>query len=205
MGQEVSVSLLDATMSLLINYSVAVMDGQADVQPLGSGHPQLVPYQAFPTADGHVVVATGTNKTYREFCGAIERPDLMVDPLFASNQSRVKNRKAMVAQLAPVFQQKTTQAWIEILEAADIPCAPVNDLRTAFAELAQTSPAMTQVVDHPGLGKLSQLGVPFKFSDCEGDIRRPPPMLGEHNEEVLKGLLNRSDTDVAALRAAKVI
>jgi crotonobetainyl-CoA:carnitine CoA-transferase CaiB-like acyl-CoA transferase len=205
MGQEVSVSLLDATMSLLINYSVAVMDGQADVQPLGSGHPQLVPYQAFPTADGHVVVATGTNKTYREFCGAIERPDLMVDPLFASNQSRVKNRKAMVAQLAPVFQQKTTQAWIEILEAADIPCAPVNDLRTAFAELAQTSPAMTQVVDHPGLGKLSQLGVPFKFSDCEGDIRRPPPMLGEHNEEVLKGLLNRSDTDFAALRAAKVI
>jgi crotonobetainyl-CoA:carnitine CoA-transferase CaiB-like acyl-CoA transferase len=205
MGQEVSVSLLDATMSLLINYSVAVMDGQADVQPLGSGHPQLVPYQAFPTADGHVVVATGTNKTYREFCGAIERPDLMVDPLFASNQSRVKNRKAMVAQLAPVFQQKTTQAWIEILEAADIPCAPVNDLRTAFAELAQTSPAMTQVVDHPGLGKLSQLGVPFKFSDCEGDIRRPPPMLGEHNEEVLKGLLNRSDTDVTALRAAKVI
>jgi crotonobetainyl-CoA:carnitine CoA-transferase CaiB-like acyl-CoA transferase len=205
MGQEVSVSLLDATMSLLINYSVAVMDGQADVQPLGSGHPQLVPYQAFPTADGHVVVATGTNKTYREFCGAIERPDLMVDPLFASNQSRVKNRKAMVAQLAPVFQQKTTQAWIEILEAADIPCAPVNDLRTAFAELAQISPAMTQVVDHPGLGKLSQLGVPFKFSDCEGDIRRPPPMLGEHNEEVLKGLLNRSDTDFAALRAAKVI
>ena len=205
MGQEVSVSLLDATMSLLINYSVAVMDGQADVQPLGSGHPQLVPYQAFPTADGHVVVATGTNKTYREFCGATERPDLMVDPLFASNQSRVKNRKAMVAQLAPVFQQKTTQAWIEILEAADIPCAPVNDLRTAFAELAQTSPAMTQVVNHPGLGKLSQLGVPFKFSECEGDIRRPPPMLGEHNEEVLKGLLNRSDTDVAALRAAKVI
>lgn len=205
MGQEVSVSLLDATMSLLINYSVAVMDGQADVQPLGSGHPQLVPYQAFPTADGHVVVATGTNKTYREFCGAIERPDLMVDPFFASNQSRVKNRKAMVAQLAPVFQQKTTQAWIEILEAADIPCAPVNDLRTAFAELAQTSPAMTQVVNHPGLGKLSQLGVPFKFSECEGDIRRPPPMLGEHNEEVLKGLLNRSDTDVAALRAAKVI
>lgn len=205
MGQEVSVSLIDATMSLLINYSVAVMDGQADVQPLGSGHPQLVPYQAFPTADGHVVVATGTNKTYREFCGAIERPDLMVDPLFASNQSRVKNRKAMVAQLAPVFQQKTTQVWIEILEAADIPCAPVNDLRTAFAELAQTSPAMTQVVNHPGLGKLSQLGVPFKFSECEGDIRRPPPMLGEHNEEVLKGLLNRSDTDVAALRAAKVI
>jgi crotonobetainyl-CoA:carnitine CoA-transferase CaiB-like acyl-CoA transferase len=204
-GQEVSVSLLDATMSLLINYSVAVMDGQSDVQPLGSGHPQLVPYQAFPTADGHVVVATGTNKTYREFCGAIERPDLVEDPRFASNQSRVQNRKDMVAQLVPVFQQKSTKAWIEILEAADIPCAPVNDLRTAFAELAQTSPGMTHVVEHPGLGKLSQLGVPFRFSDCGGDIRRPPPMLGEHNDDVLKSLLHRSDADIDALRAAKVI
>jgi crotonobetainyl-CoA:carnitine CoA-transferase CaiB-like acyl-CoA transferase len=204
-GQEVSVSLLDATMSLLINYSVAVMDGQCNVQPLGSGHPQLVPYQAFPTTDGHVVVATGTNKTYREFCGAIERPDLVEDPRFASNQSRVQNRKDMVAQLVPVFRQKSTQAWIDILEAADIPCAPVNDLRTAFAELAQTSPGMTQVMEHPGLGKLSQLGVPFRFSDCGGDIRRPPPMLGEHNDDVLKSLLHRSDADIDALRAAKVI
>ena len=204
-GQEVSVSLLDATMSLLINYSVAVMDGEAEIRPLGSGHPQLVPYQAFPTADGHVVVATGTNKTYREFCAAIERPDLISDPLFATNQSRVKNRAALVDQLAAVFKGRPTAAWIDILEAADVPCAPVNDLKSAFAELGQTSPSMTQVVEHAALGPLSQLGVPFRFSDATADIRRAPPMLGEHTHEVLTGLLGRSEAQVAALQQSKVI
>jgi crotonobetainyl-CoA:carnitine CoA-transferase CaiB-like acyl-CoA transferase len=204
-GQEVSVSLLDATMSLLINYSVAVMDGQADVKPLGSGHPQLAPYQALPTADGHVVVATGTNKTYREFCVAIGDPALADDPLFATNQTRVRNRQVLVERLSAVFRQKTTAQWITLLEKADVPCAPVNDLQTAFGELEATSPGMTQRIEHPGVGSLSQLGVPFHFSNCAGDLRRPPPMLGEHTEQVLADLLGRSPAQIAQLREAQVI
>ncbi|HSV82696.1 MAG TPA: CoA transferase, partial [Ramlibacter sp.] len=168
-GQEVSVSLLDATMSLLINYSVAVIDGQADVKPLGSGHPQLVPYQAFPTRDGFVVVATGTNKTYRTLCEeALQRPDLASDPRFASNQSRVAHRAAMVEALAAVFRAHDTAHWLAVLEAADIPCAPVNELWQAFAELESTAPDMVQRVAHPALGSVAQLGVPFKFSGCGG-------------------------------------
>lgn len=204
-GQEVSVSLLDATMSMLINYSVAVMDGGAQLKPLGSGHPQLVPYQAFPTADGHVVVATGTNKTYREFCKAIGRPDLIDDARFASNQSRVAHRLAIVDTLSAVFRTRTTAAWIDVLETADIPCAPVNTLATAYDELNTTSPGMTTTVTHPALGALSQLGVPFRFSEAGGDIRRPPPMLGEHTHEVLTGLLGRSEDDVASLRKRKIV
>ena len=204
-GQEVSVSLLDATMSLLINYSVAVMDGGAVVKPLGSGHPQLVPYQAFPTSDGFVVVATGTNKTYRNLCEALARPELASDPLFASNQSRVVNRKAMEVALSAVFVAHTTAHWLAVLEAADIPCAPVNELAEAYAELKTTSPEMVQRVPHPVLGSLSQLGVPFRFSACGGDIRRPPPMLGEHTDEVLTQLLGRSAAQLAELRASKVI
>ena len=204
-GQEVSVSLLDATMSLLINYSVAVMDGEADVKPLGSGHPQLVPYQAFPTQDGFVVVATGTNKTYRTLCDALNRPDLATDPRFASNQSRVANRAGIVAELSAVFRQHGTDHWIEVLEAADIPCAPVNELSGAFAELKTTAPDMVQRVAHPALGSVAQLGVPFKFSACGGDIRRPPPMLGEHTDEVLGTLLGRSARDIEMLRERKAI
>ena len=204
-GQEVSVSLLDATMSMLINYSVAVLDGGAQVHPLGSGHPQLVPYQAFPTNDGYIVVATGTNKTYRTFCDALERPDLAIDPRFVSNQSRVANRAALVAEIAAVLRARGTAEWAAILDTADIPYAPVNDLATAYRELRETSPAMIQKVPHPALGALSQLGVPFKFSNCGGDIRRAPPMLGEHTDEVLGGLLRRSPEDIAALRAGKVI
>ncbi|CAN5354154.1 CaiB/BaiF CoA-transferase family protein [soil metagenome] len=204
-GQEVSVSLLDATMSLLINYSVAVMDGDAVVKPLGSGHPQLVPYQAFPSSDGYIVVATGTNKTYRTLVEALGRPELATDPRFASNQSRVQNRAGIVAELSAVFMEHTTEHWIEVLEEADIPCAPVNELAQAYEELKTTAPDMVQSVQHPALGRLSQLGVPFKFSNCGGDIRRPPPMLGEHTAEVLAELLGRTDKQIDLLREGKVI
>jgi crotonobetainyl-CoA:carnitine CoA-transferase CaiB-like acyl-CoA transferase len=198
-GQEVSVSLLDATMSMLSNYSVAVLDGQAQLGPLGSGHPQLVPYQAFPTASGFVVVATGTNKTYRDFCTAIGHPELAADPRYANNQTRVANRLALVATLSEIFRQRTTSEWIDVLEAADIPCAPVNDLQTAYAELAETSPSMVQKIGHPALGELSQIGVPFRFSAASGDIRRPPPMLGEHTDEVLRDLLGWDAERIAAV------
>jgi len=101
--------------------------------------------------------------------------------------------------------KRTTGAWIDVLEKADIPCAPVNDLAQAYDELRETSPDMVQTIDHARLGKLTQLGVPFKFSACGGDIRRPPPMLGEHTAEVLGELLGRSSGDIAKLRAQKVI
>lgn len=204
-GQEVSVSLLDATMSLLINYSVAVMDGEAEVQPLGSGHPQLVPYQAFPTTDGYIVVATGTNKIYRTFCDAIGRPALATDPRFDSNQKRVRNRRDVVAAISEVMRTKSTDDWMRILEEADVPCAPVNTLSHAFEELKETSPEMVQKVKHAAIGELSQLGVPFKFSAGGGDLRRPPPMLAEHTEEVLREILGRTPADIAALREKKVI
>jgi len=204
-GQEVSVSLLDATMSMLINYSVAVIDGGAKVAPLGSGHPQLVPYQSFPTKDGFIVVATGTNNTYRAFCEAIGRPDLAADTRFASNQSRVKHRDALVEQLSEVFRRRGTDAWIAILEEADIPCAPVNDLEAAYRQMAEISPDMVLKIDHAAIGPLTQLGVPFRFSDCTGDIRRPPPMLGEHTEEVLTGILSRTQDEVERLHEQKII
>jgi crotonobetainyl-CoA:carnitine CoA-transferase CaiB-like acyl-CoA transferase len=161
--------------------------------------------QELIAADGHVVVATGTNKTYREFCVAIGDPGLADDPLFATNQTRVRNRQALVERLSAVFRQKTTAQWITLLEKADVPCAPVNDLQTAFGELEATSPGMTQRIDHPGVGSLSQLGVPFHFSNCAGDLRRPPPMLGEHTEQVLADLLGRSPAQIAQLREAQVI
>jgi crotonobetainyl-CoA:carnitine CoA-transferase CaiB-like acyl-CoA transferase len=197
-GQEVSVAMLDATMSLLINYSVAVLDGQAEVKPIGSGHPQLVPYQAFTSSDGYVVVGAGTNKTYREFVHAIGQPQLATDARFASNQLRVKNRAELIPEINRCMGAKTTREWLEILDAADVPAAPVNDLPTALEDLKQISPGMVQSMPYHG-GELHQLGVPFRFSNCGGDIRRAPPLLGEHTDEVLRGMLNM---DEAAVRAA---
>ncbi len=203
-GQEISVSLLDATMSLLINYSVAVMDGKEDVAPLGSGHPQLVPYQAFPTTDGFIVIGAGTNKVYRELCQALGRPELATDPRFVSNQDRVRNRQLLIPQLSELTQTHSTAAILQILEAADVPCAPVNDLATAYRDLQQTSPDMVQTVQHAELGEIHQLGIPFKFADCAGRISRPPPMLGEHTEQILKEL-GRDQQSIDELRTKRII
>jgi crotonobetainyl-CoA:carnitine CoA-transferase CaiB-like acyl-CoA transferase len=197
-GQEVSVAMLDATMSLLINYSVAVLDGQAEVKPIGSGHPQLVPYQAFTSSDGYVVVGAGTNKTYREFVNAIGQPQLATDPRFASNQLRVKNRAELIPEINRHMSVRTTREWLDILDAADVPAAPVNDLPSALEDLKQISPGMVQSSPYHG-GELHQLGVPFQFSNCGGDIRMLPPLLGEHTDEVLQGMLQM---DAEAVRKA---
>ena len=190
-GQEVSVSLLDATMSLLINYSVATMDGGARLGPMGSGHPQLVPYQAFPTGDGYIVISAGTNKIYRTLCEALGCPELGNDPRFRTNQERVQNRQALVDLLSEVTRRRPTNEWLALLEASGVPCAPVNDLAVAYRELAESSPQMVAQVQHSSLGTLHLLGIPFHFNGRAETIRRPPPRLGEHTEEVLGELVGR--------------
>lgn len=204
-GQEVQLSLMDATMSMLMNYSVAVMDGKAELGPVGSGHPQLVPYQAFATTDGHVVVAAGTNKVFRELCVCLGCAELAQDERFRSNQNRVRHRTELIPLMEPLTRSRSTAQWLEIFDAADIPAAPVYDLPTAFAQLRETSPDMVQTVEHPAAGPLSLIGVPFRFSRTAGDIRRPPPMLGEHTHEVLHEVLALDEARIAELRTAKVV
>ena len=199
-GQEVSVSLLDATMSMLINYSVAVMDGGAELGPMGSGHPQLVPYQAFPTSDGYVVISAGTNKIYRELCDAIQRPDLGSDERYLTNQKRVQNRAQLVAEISAATSPYTSAQWIERLEAAGVPCAPVNTLAQAFSELDSGPQGMLQTLQHDEVGALQQLGIPFRFSRSPGSLDLPPPMLAQHTDEVLTSILARSAEQIAALR-----
>lgn len=204
-GQEISVSLLDATMSMLINYSVAVIDGGVTLGPMGSGHPQLVPYQAFPTLDGDVVVSAGTNKIYRDFCAAIGKPELGTDERFATNQDRVHHRALLVPEIAAVTRTRSTEEWIGLLEAADVPCAPVNDLATAYRELGETAEDMVVEVQHEQAGSLHQLGVPFKFSRTPGEVSDAPPMLGQHTELVLDTVLKRSAAEIADLKARRVV
>lgn len=199
-GQEVSVSLIDATMSQLINYSVAVLDGESTIKPVGSGHPQVVPYQAFPTKDGHIVISAAANKIFQRLCSLLGCDDLAADLRFATNHERVKNRDALIPQLSMLTVKRTTAEWLSALEGADIPCAPVNDLKTAYRELGENSPGMVREVPHAALGKLHQLGIPFKFGACETDIRLPPPMLGEHTSQILGDVLMKSEEDIVALR-----
>ncbi|MCC6531168.1 MAG: CoA transferase [Burkholderiales bacterium] len=204
-GQEIDLSLMDATMSMLINYSVAVMDGAAALAPVGSGHPQLCPYQAFPTKDGYVVIGAGTNKVYRELCECLGRPDLGREPRFHSNELRVRHRAELIALLEPLFLARTSAEWLEKFDAADIPSAPVHDMAQAYDELQRISPHMVCEVAHPVTGPLHVLGVPFRYSAMRGDVRLPPPCLGEHTDAVLGAVLGLSAAELEQLRERKVI
>jgi len=204
-GQEINISLLDATMSLLSNYTVACYDGKARLEPMGSGHPQLVPYQAFPTSDGHVVVGAGTNKLYREFCVAIGATDLVDDARFTTNQDRVARRHDLIPLISTIMARKSTKEWMRVLEDADVPCAPVNDMYDAVREPQLVANDMIQAVEHPVIGLLHVMGSAFKFSDMKSDVRRSPPMLGQHTDEVLRDLLGYKQEQVKMLRSAGVI
>lgn len=205
LGQEVSVSLLDATMSMLINYSVAVIDGGAELTPMGSGHPQLVPYQAFPTNDGHIVISAGTNKIYRELCVALGRPELGDDERFATNQLRVRNRAAIVALISEETNKRSTADWIELFEKSGVPCAPVNTLAQAYSELGTGPEGMLQTLHHEEAGDIHVLGIPFRFSRSPGAVGAPPPMLAQHTTDVLSGVLGKSTDEISILKRSGAI
>lgn len=204
-GQEVTVSLLDATMSMLINYSVAVRDGGAVIEPMGSGHPQLVPFQAFPTADGHVVLATGTNRLFGELCRVLELPDLATDDRFRTNADRVVHREELVALLAETTRRRTTAAWVELLERERIPCAPVHTMDQALTDPQLAANGMVVELEHPEYGTLHLLGSPYRFGAAEATVRSRPPLLGEHTSDVIGGVLGRSERELKELAADGVI
>jgi crotonobetainyl-CoA:carnitine CoA-transferase CaiB-like acyl-CoA transferase len=192
-------------MSMLSNYTVAVVDGGAKLAPIGSGHPQLVPYQAFPTADGFVVIGAGTNKTFRQMCDAIDLSAVGNDPLYTSNQDRVARRAQLIPILSQAMKTRTTADWIDRFEAANVPCAPVNQMHEALQEPQLLANGMVQTVHHPAIGDIHVTGSAFRFRGMESDIRRHPPMLGEHTDEVLRELLGYDSARIEKLHADKVI
>ena len=203
-GQEVSSSLFDGMLSMLANFSVAVMEGGAKLEPVGTGHPQIVPYQAFPTADGYVVIACATNRLFRKLTEVIERPDLLTDPRFKTNIERVDNRDALVVILSEIMKQKTTAQWLALLDAGGVVCAPVNTVQQGFAEPQLAANEMIKTVQHPVYGPLRLLRAPMKLSSTDCEITRHPPLLGQHTNEIL-AQIGYSQSEIEGLRTDKIV
>jgi crotonobetainyl-CoA:carnitine CoA-transferase CaiB-like acyl-CoA transferase len=204
-GQEVSVSLLDATMNMLINYSVAVIDGEADIKPMGSGHPQLVPFQAFTTKDGYIVISPGTNKLFRELCRLLEVEHLVEDPRFATNPDRVEHREELIPLLEEVLRRRTTKDWTEFFESVQMPCAPVNSMKAAFAQEQLVANKTIVEIPHPIEGKIHVVGNPYKFHGSPCEIYKSPPLLGADTSNILKDILGRSKEEVEQLVSSGVV
>lgn len=185
LGQAVEATLVECSAAALANVSQAHLLTRNEPTRLGTAHPHIVPYQAFPTADGLLMVAVGTDAQYRALCAAVGRPDLASDPRFAANPDRVKNRETLVGLLTEVFQARPRAEWTAALKEAGVPAGPVNTLGELFGDPGLVGRLRVQV-DHPTVGRYTSVGCPMSAAWPPNPL--PPPRLGEHTDEVLRRL-----------------
>lgn len=203
-GQRVDVSLLDgALLAQAARFSPFLASGKEPGR-LGSAHPNMVPFQAFRCADGWVYVAVWIERLWEPFCRAVRRPDLAVDPRFATVSGRLAGRAALTALLEPTFRADTVRAWMARLEAHDVLCAPVNRYADLPEDPQVQAGGMLLQEDHPRAGRLRTLATPVRFAATPGAVRTPAPALGEHTDAVLAeaGL---DAAEIARLRALGIV
>jgi crotonobetainyl-CoA:carnitine CoA-transferase CaiB-like acyl-CoA transferase len=197
-GQRIDTSLFEGALACSIWETAELWATGRVPSPLGSAHRLTAPYQALRTADGHVTVGANTPRLWERLCAALGRPSLAEDPRFASNDDRMENRSALVAELEAVTETRGTGEWVATLLDAGVPCGPIHDYRQVFEDEHTQAREMEVRLEHPVEGSIRALGIPVKLSATPGSIRRPAPLLGEHTEEVLReaGL---SDAEIASL------
>lgn len=205
-GQYIDIGMLDTQVAWLVNQGMNFLHS-GEAERLGNAHPNIVPYQVFETADGHIVLAVGNDSQFKVFTKFAGVPELASDPLFATNALRVANREKTVAVLQPVLKAKTSAHWLEGLEKLKIGCGPINTLETVFKDPHVLAREMVRRIPHPLAGPdgAEIISSPLRLSDTPVTYRHHPPLLGEHTDEALREVLQMSDEELASLRADGVI
>jgi len=204
-GLRIEISMFDTMLHLLTYIGTMWLTNGELPQPPGSTHDYMVPWQAFATQDGYIVVATREEIFWRNLCEVIGEPSLGSDPRFATNAMRVKHKAELVPKLESIFRARRTHAWMEVLRAAQVPAAPVNHIDQAFAEPPVAEREMIVEYHHPQVGKVSLPGNPVKMAGVDGIRSRPAPLLGEHTDAVLKDLLGLQPESIESLRRGGAI
>ncbi len=192
LGQLVDLALLDVTAATLANQASNYLIGNKVPVRLGNAHPNVVPYQSFVVSDGHLIVAVGNDGQFRRFVAELGLAELADDARFETNQSRVRNREALIPLLQAKMLERNKMEWLRALEAVQVPAGPINDVAQVFAEPQIQARDMQINIPHPHNGDLQLVGNPIKLSRTPVQYQRPPPTLGQHTEEVL-GNLKRGD------------
>ena len=184
-GRHISVSLFDASVSAMVNQAANHLLGGVVARPMGTAHPNICPYQSFHASDRPFIVAAANDRLFRRTCEVVGHPEWAVDPNFATNEDRVRHRDELIPLLAESFATKTAAEWVAALEAASVPTAPIRAIDEVFS--SPEGIAMVEEVTDPGRGTtLRLLRNPIRFDGTELDTRLPPPLLGEHTDEVLR-------------------
>jgi formyl-CoA transferase len=204
-GQLVDVSLLDASVALLTNVASNYLVGQEPHRRLGNAHPNIAPYEAFQARDGWFALAAANQRQWAILCEVIDRPDLGRDPRFATNGARVSNRPALLETLREVFVQRDADEWLAELRESGLPCGPINALPDVFEHPQAEARGLSLAAEHPTAGGVRTTGFPYLLSQTPAEVRQPPPLLGEHTEEVLTDLLGYSAQDVGELKELGVV
>ena len=203
-GQAIDMALLDTQVAMLANLGANYLSTGVAPQRAGNAHQNIVPYQVFEVADGHVILAVGNDGQFGRFCAVAGCPELADDTRFARNAARVQNREVLVPLLAQKLRERPRAAWLQALDAAKVPCGPINNLAEVFADPQVLARGMVQTVPHPHHDALPLVASPMKLSATPVQTRRAPPLLGQHTDEVLAEL-GVDDAERQRLKACKAI
>jgi crotonobetainyl-CoA:carnitine CoA-transferase CaiB-like acyl-CoA transferase len=198
-GQQVDLALLDVQVAVMANQALNYLATGRDPKRYGNAHPNIVPYQAFSTADGALTVAIGNDAQFRRLCDVMGVPELGADPRFAGNGDRVRNREALIPRLQQVFSTATTEAWLGRILPADLPAGPINSLHQVFEDPQVRHRGLKIDLPHADLGSVPGVASPIRLSGSETTAALAPPALGRHTREVLHDLLGMSAEQLDAL------
>jgi crotonobetainyl-CoA:carnitine CoA-transferase CaiB-like acyl-CoA transferase len=206
-GQAIDMALLDTQVAWLVNEAQNYLISGETPPRRGNGHPNIVPYQVFETADGHMVLACGNDRQFRELCDMAGAPRLAVDPRFATNDARSRNREDLIPLVAAFMRTRTMAEWMAGLRARQVPCAPVNRVDQVFEDAQVKARGMKIEMPHPlaGAGEIPLVASPIKMSATPPQYRHAPPTLGQHTDEVLGELLEMDDDEIVALRDEGIV
>jgi len=204
-GQHIDMALLDVQVACLANQAMNYLTTGVSPQRLGNAHPNIVPYQDFPTADGDFILTVGNDNQFRKFAEVAGRHEWGDDPRFVSNKQRVANRAVLVPLIRQATVFKTTAEWVSQLEAVGVPCGPINDLAQVFADPQVQARGLAMQLPHALAGLVPQVASPIRLSGTPVEYRNAPPLLGEHTQEILERVLGLDSVAVEALREAGVL
>ncbi len=204
-GEYIDVALLDSTVASLINQASTYLVSGIVPQRMGNAHPTVVPYQAFRTADGHIILAIGNDGQFQRFCAVAGLEGLADDERYRTNSARIINRNTLIPKIAEAIRQRTTADWVSLLESQAVPCGPINTIDQVFADPQVQARGMRRVLEHEKAGSLPVTANPVRMASHDTTADKAPPMLGENTDEVLTRLLDLSPDDIAALRNEGVV